>query len=41
MRGGVGWDDLMFNIDTGDREIFIKIIKNNWETTQKSGMPLV
>lgn len=41
MRGGVNWDDLMFNIDVGDKEIFINIIKSNWEQTNKTGMSLV
>jgi hypothetical protein len=41
MRGGVQYQDIMYNIDVGDKEVFINIIKSNWEQTNKSGLPLV
>lgn len=41
MRGGVQYQDIMYNIDIADKEVFIKIIKSNWEQTNKSGLPLV
>lgn len=41
MRGGIQYQDIMYNIDVGDKEIFINIIKSNWEQTNKSGLPLV
>jgi hypothetical protein len=41
MRGGVQYQDIMHEIDVGDKEVFINIIKSNWEQTNKSGLPLV
>ena len=41
MRGGIQYQDIMFEIDVGDKEVFINIIKSNWEQTNKSGLPLV
>ena len=31
MRGGVQYQDIMHEIDVGDKEVFINIIKSNWE----------
>jgi len=41
MRGGISYEEIMYEIDVGDREIFNKIIKSNWEQTNKSGLPLI
>lgn len=38
MRGGITYDEV-FMIDHQDRELIGKIIKDNLETTKKSGMP--
>jgi hypothetical protein len=41
MRGGVQYQDIMHEIDVGDKEVFINIIKSNWEQTNKSGLALI
>jgi len=41
MRGGVQYQDLMYYIDVADKAILNKIIKENWENTNKAGMPLI
>ena len=41
MRGGISWHEIMFQLDVGDKEILNKIIKSNWEQTNKSGLPLI
>lgn len=38
MRGSISYDDAML-LTVTDREIIGKIIKDNMETTQKSGLP--
>ncbi len=38
MRGALSYDDAMM-LGITDREIINKIIKDNMETTQKSGLP--
>lgn len=38
MRGGVTYDDAML-LDQTEREIISKLIKENLETTKKSGLP--
>lgn len=38
MRGGINYDEV-YLIDFQDREIIGKIIKDNLETTKKSGLP--
>jgi len=41
MRGGVQAHDLFWNYSYEDREVLSKIIKDNIETTNKTGMPLI
>lgn len=41
MRGGVQYQDIMYEIDVGDKEVFINIIKSNWDQTNKSGLALI
>jgi len=41
MRGGVQADDLLWKYTSEDREILNKIIKENIEATNKTGLPLV
>lgn len=41
MRGSVSFNEIMYDIDVGDYEIFNRIIKENWDTTNKTGLPLV
>jgi hypothetical protein len=41
MRGGVQYQDIMHEIDVGDKEVFINIIKSNWDQTNKSGLALI
>lgn len=38
MRGGVTYDDAMM-LDNNERKIINTIIKENLETTKKSGLP--
>ena len=38
MRGGISYDDAMM-LSQDEREIISKIIKDNIETTEKSGLP--
>jgi hypothetical protein len=38
MRGGLTYTEAM-NLSHGEREIVSKIIKDNLETTKKSGLP--
>jgi hypothetical protein len=38
MRGGISMDDV-FALSFEDREIIANIIKENLETTKKSGLP--
>jgi hypothetical protein len=38
MRGGITYSEV-YEIDYQDREIIGKIIKDNLETTKKSGLP--
>ncbi len=38
MRGGVTWSE-MLECSLEEREIFAKLIKENLETTKKSGQP--
>ena len=38
MRGGLSYTEAM-NLSHGEREIVSKIIKDNLETTKKSGLP--
>jgi hypothetical protein len=41
MRGGVSIDWLFEQADINDVEILSTIIKENMESTKKSGMPLI
>ena len=41
MRGGVDSQDLLYRYSLEDREIISKIITDNVETTNKTGLPLV
>jgi len=41
MRGGVSYTEIMHDVDIADYEIINQIIKENWEATNKAGMPLV
>jgi|TARA_X000000950_G_scaffold72161_2_gene89565 hypothetical protein len=41
MRGGVTANDLFWSYSAEDREILQNIIKDNIESTKKSGLPLV
>jgi hypothetical protein len=38
MRGGISYNDAMM-LSVVERELINKIIKDNMETTQKSGLP--
>jgi hypothetical protein len=38
MRGGISYEDAMY-LSQSERDIIAKIIKDNMETTKKSGMP--
>jgi hypothetical protein len=38
MRGGISYDDAMF-LSPQEREIITGIVKENMETTKKSGLP--
>ena len=38
MRGSISYEDAMY-LSQGERDIISKIIKENIETTKKSGMP--
>lgn len=38
MRGGLSYDDAML-LTQQEKDIISKIVKDNMETTQKSGMP--
>lgn len=41
MRGGVSSEDLLWKYSLEDRLILNKIIKDNIETTNKTGLPLI
>ena len=41
MRGGVNAHDLLWNLSIEDREVMSKIITDNIEATNKTGMPLI
>lgn len=41
MRGGVDSHVLMYESDIEDLEILSKVIKDNIETTKKTGLPLL
>jgi hypothetical protein len=41
MRGGVTFDQLMYDTDVGDQEIMQRIVKDNIENTKNSKMPLL
>lgn len=41
MRGGVSSDDLFWKYSVEDREILNNIIKENIETTNKTGLSLI
>lgn len=41
MRGGVSSHELFWTLSYEDREVMSKIISDNIEATNKSGMPLV
>jgi hypothetical protein len=41
MRGGVTADDLFWRYSAEDRIMLDKIIKENIETTNKTGLPLI
>jgi hypothetical protein len=41
MRGGVLANDLLYIYSYEDRKLMYKIIKDNIETTNKTGMPLM
>jgi hypothetical protein len=41
MRGGVSANDLLYLYSSEDRRLMYKIIKDNIETTNKTGMPLM
>jgi hypothetical protein len=38
MRGAISLDEI-FQVEPEDREILVKIIEENLETTEKSGLP--
>ena len=41
MRGGVTADELFYKYSIEDRIMLDKIIKENIETTNKTGMPII
>lgn len=41
MRGGVSYEQLMYDTDVADNEIMQKIIKENIENTKNSKLPLI
>jgi hypothetical protein len=41
MRGGITANDLLYLYSSEDRKIMYKIIKDNIETTNKTGMALL
>jgi len=41
MRGGVTSEELFWKYSLEDREIISKIISDNIETTNKTGLPLI
>lgn len=41
MRGSISYNEMLYEVELADYEILNKIIKENWEATNKSGMPLV
>jgi len=41
MRGGVNAHDLFWHFSVEDREIMNSIVKQNIETTNKTGLPLL
>lgn len=41
MRGGVSAHEMMYNMDIEDSEIISKIVEENVEATNKTGMPLL
>jgi len=41
MRGALSYDDLFYKISVDDRDVLSKIIKDNIETTNKTGLPLI
>jgi hypothetical protein len=41
MRGGVTVNDLLDRYSYEDRELFYKIISDNFENTKNSGMPMI
>ena len=41
MRGGVSSEDLFWRYTVEDRNIMSKIISDNIETTNKTGLPLI
>jgi len=41
MRGGVSAHEMMYNMDIEDGEIISKIVEENVEATNKTGMPLL
>jgi hypothetical protein len=38
MRGGITWQEVL-NLSPNDREIVGKLVKENLETTKKTGQP--
>ena len=38
MRGSLSLDDV-FSLSTEDREIYAELVRENMETTKKSGLP--
>ena len=41
MRGGVSAHELLWRYSHDDREVLNKIVKDNIETTNKTGLPLI
>jgi hypothetical protein len=41
MRGGIGINDLLYNLGSEDRDIMYDIVKDNIELTKISRMPLL
>ncbi len=41
MRGGITYEQLLYQFSFDDRKFMYSVIKENIEATQKSGLPLI
>ena len=41
MRGGVTYEQLLYQFSFDDRKYMYEVIKENIDATQKSGLPLI